>query len=288
MSDISEKEINLIKETNTILNKRVEKLNKTFKISVIALSVFVVIVLTYMSFLYAQVRKTFKAETLAEAATLIASDNIPVVGKKLEENLKGASTDILRGLRDRFINDSIPSIRRTIEVQFLEFSGEFINTAADSITIDVYTDIVKRNREDIDAAIQGDTSAITRENIAAVIEDHFQEEMNKQTGAKGEQVTLNSKLNQSVEIINNINTQIKQLSVKQKLTREDMLVKRLLGLWWTFLSKSEEDLKDGGIELTGEDLLEHSKSIISEETISKPQPIKKKKPAPKKEAPPSE
>lgn len=288
MSEITEKETKLIKETNKILNKRVEKLNKTFKISVIAWSIIIVIMLTYMSFLYAQVRKVFRAENLAESVTVIASNNIPVVGKKLEENLKEASTDILLGLREKFINDSIPSIRKSIEMQFLEFSGEFINTTADIITIDVYADIVEKNREAIDAAIQGDTGAITKEDIVAVLEAHIQEEMSAQTGPKGEPITLNSKLNQTVEIINNINTQIKQLSVKQKLSREEKLVKRLLGLWWTFLSKNEEELKDDDIMLTGDDLLEHSKSMISEETSAIAAPLKEKKPAPKKEAPPSE
>jgi hypothetical protein len=265
----SQRELQIAQEINRETRARVDKLNKSFKTTIIVGVAIAVIVIIYMSVLYSNFSDSLKAENLADFVAVEVSNRIPEVSREMEMQLKNKAPRVVKSVSTFVVDESIPLLRKLLEEQVTSFSEEFIKTAPNVLNDEVYSEMVRYSRSNLQEAITTQ-DAMDNPKFVAALEKKLIAQMEK--GLKGEskdQVT--KEMQQSLGSLKNILTQLKQLSNKQNLSQGEKLTKQLLSSWWTMLANNEnsdeitkKDVKivTEGLKSTAEEIIDGTKEAI--------------------------
>jgi hypothetical protein len=265
----SPRELQIAQEINRTMRERVEKLNKSFKTTIIVGCAIAVIVIIYMSILYSNFVDTIKPESIADVVAMEISNRIPEVSREMERQLKDQAPKVVQSVSGLVVDQTLPLLRELLEEQVTKFSEDFIQQAPSVLNDEVYAEMVKYNRANIQNAISTE-GALDDPKFVAEFEKKMIEQMEK--GLKSEskdQVT--AEMQQSLGALKSILTQLQQLSAKKNLSEHEKLTKQLLTSWWTVLGNNEnrdeitkKDVKTvtDGLKESTEEILEGTKEAI--------------------------
>ena len=265
----SSREEQIATEINKLVRERVAKLDRSFKTTLIVGAIIAVVIVIYLSVLYSNFKGVVEAENLADFVSTEISRRIPEVGTKMEGHLKQEAPRIVASIKDLVVKEGLPIVRDVLQEQIVDFSKDFIGTAPQLFSEELYSKVVMYNKAGISAAL-AKPGAIDNPEYTASLEKKFSAEMEKQLKKEvgGDQVTEDMK--QSLEALNNITKQLKKLSEKKGLSRAESLMKELISSWWTMLDAEKEAISPADakmikkeMETTTEEVLEGTKDLLN-------------------------
>lgn len=255
-------------EINKLVRERVAKLDKSFKITLIAGAIIAVVIVIYLSVLYSNFKSVIEAENLADFVSSEISSRIPDVGNKIEDHLKQEAPRIVGAVKDLVIKDGLPIIRNVLQEQIVDFSKDFIGTAPQLLNEELYSSVVRYNKAGILEALAKE-GAMDDPAYLASLERKFAAELDKNL-KKESKDQVSTDLQESLKAVSNITQQLKRLSEKKGLSRAEALMKELITSWWTILDAekdkiSPEDAKMIKKEManTTEEILEGTKDLMN-------------------------
>ncbi len=244
---------------NAILKERVDKLTKSLRIGIIIGVVLNVFVIIYLSVLYSGFTDALQPEIMADAISQEVSSRIPELGQELETHLKNEAPELVNSLRDMVINESAPALRELLEKQILEAYDEFAEIGPRVLNQEIFLSLVQQNRKKIVTAAKNGT--LDSPELAAEFEKQLVTLMGQQQQQNGKGQVAED-LKKSLEALSMIDTKLKTLSKKKQMTREEMLMNRLISSWWTSLDTEEYEISKADEEAVRKSVKESSNQIF--------------------------
>ena len=254
------REARMASEVNSLLEERIAKLNKSFKVGLVGGGVICLVVIIYLSVLYSGFSEVVEAETLADFVSGEASLRIPQMGAELESNLTQEAPAILGSIKNAVLNDAIPSLGDMAEEKMYSVYEEVFKVAPQVLVDEVFAETVKAEKATILAAAKqegglGDPKAL------AAFEQKLARGMQARSDRKGKG-QISSELKQSVAALNDITAKLKTMAGKKDLTEEETAVSGFVSAWWTFLGSEQEKMSGAEVKIVKDNLGSSTREVF--------------------------
>ena len=254
------REIQMASEVNRALTERIEGLNKSFRIGVGVGGILSLIIVIYLSVLYSGFSEVVEAESLADFVSSEASRRIPEVGRDLEGRLKEEAPNIVGTFRNALISEAVPAVGDMVQDKIYSVYEEFFTLAPKVLVDDIFANVVKNNRGDIQKAMAKEGALSDAEYLAS-FEAKLVKDM-KSRAKKAGKDGISSELKQSVTALNDITAKLKGLAKKRKLSEEEEVMSRFISTWWTFLDSEKDQMSKGDVKLVKDNLKDSTEEIF--------------------------
>jgi hypothetical protein len=256
----SEQEIQKASEINRVLTERIESLNKSFKVGLGVGIALCLIIITYLGVLYSGFAEVVEAETLADFVSSEASRRIPEVGRDVENQLKMEAPNIVNSFKNALLGEAVPAIGGMMEEKVYGVYKEFFTLAPKVLVDDIFVNVVKNNRGDLQKAVATEGALSDPEYLAAMQARLVKDMKARSERAGGDEIS--SELKQSVSALNDITARLKGLAGKRKLSEEEAVINRFISTWWTFLDSEKDEMTKGDVKIVTDNLKGSTKEIF--------------------------
>jgi hypothetical protein len=254
------REIQIASDINRVLTERTEGLNKSFRIGVGVGAALCIIIVIYLSVLYSGFSEVVEAESLADFVSSEASRRIPEVGRDLESRLKEEAPDIVSSFRNALLSEAVPAVGDIVQEKVYSVYEQFFTLAPKVLVDDIFADVVKNNRGDIQKAMAKE-GALSDPDYLAAFQAKLVKDM-KSRSRKAGGTEISSELKQSVAALNDITGKLKALAKKRKLSEEEAVISRFISTWWTFLDSEKDEMSKSDVKVVKDSLKGSTEEIF--------------------------
>ncbi|MSP93250.1 MAG: hypothetical protein EXR79_15885 [Myxococcales bacterium] len=204
----------------------------------------VVIVLTYMTWLFLAVREFSKPVNLAAAAGGFVEANLPDAERAVENMVRTEVPRLVQFVGDTVVREAPARLRQMIEHMVLDYSRTLAMHAVKQFN-EAFEAVLIGTRGDIDMAIKTEVDADRVRYVANAIEKQIEVAVNKiKTSEVGEE-PLFIKLEQSHRALVNLNAKLRKMgeaSATASTDRSEQLERRFLSTFWRFAQQQNPEV----------------------------------------------
>jgi hypothetical protein len=222
--------------TTSYLQNEVTKAEKRLRITVIAMAIVAVVLIGYFQWIKSLVAEIIEPENVSEFVSNELRRNLPEARTSLQAGLVEAAPDMVHYVMQTVVEQVLPAVTESVSNVVKRYSQEAAIVGGEGVLAAFKSTLQECKAAQLKAKGAPVPSTIADATVAC-FKDRYDAQLDK-----GAEAILGGELTASAKALNNLNSQLKGLASRSKLSREDELGKQLVTTWWTFLDRNHPEL----------------------------------------------
>ncbi len=227
------------------LESEIEENVKGARYGTIMFVILCLVVFGYFRWLRGALEEVVQPTTLARTVVTEVDRQIPVFTQSMTDGIRDELPKIAKFAIDTVIDNSIPAMRKNA-VGFLEEHARSLSEFASFTGHEIFVRVLREKRDEIRKQNPVEGAPMTADQIVTALNANMKLTLSKQlTISMAEEVDSNAnedsvaiKLHKSAQSLRNINAKLNELADSEGGSRNDVMSKRIIGAWWSWLRTS--------------------------------------------------
>jgi hypothetical protein len=225
--------MSMSKNIESYLEDQTKAAERSYRFSVIVIVALSVITVGYFQWMRGELQTQLTPDNLASVAVSETSRFIPEATETLEKEIASSIPWFVSEAMNTFIDTTVPEVREGAEAMFNKHATDVAGIAVATST-DAFEAVVKSKAVELMEASAHEPGVYTSEAFFADIEDSLAAEMSRRSSPTPVE-SAGHKLDQAEQALRNINAQLVKLAEMENPTRNEVLKRRLVAAWWSYL-----------------------------------------------------
>lgn len=221
------------------LESEVAHLHRRTLVAAIVWVVLAIVVVVYMRWLGGAIAEATEPPQLAQFTVNEVKRSLPEVRETLQKTLAENVPEVIQSAMSMVIEQTIPRLRKEGEALFSEHARQIAGLGV-TLATDAFETVLRDHGDELRARSESEPGELTNAALMTNLDRLVSRELEKKTSDQPVE-TVGYKLDRSATALRNIDARLKQLASGERLSRQDELGRRFIGMWWQSLRRSGED-----------------------------------------------
>jgi hypothetical protein len=234
-----------IQDLAEFVEREGQESQKAIKMQLIILGVVSLILIAYFMILNAEIRKATEPKELAKQAAVIIDDNVPDLGKMLEDVLNESTPQVAKFIGSQAIEQGVPFLVKQSEDVLASYITAATKETATWLDT-AFQQLLKENKAVFIEALKSENlqgAALDPKLVMKPVLAEFKKTFDSQASSSDSEARV--AVRQTLVALKNINSRLKHLSTvdASELSAREAKSARLLRTWWKWQrTRTVEDI----------------------------------------------